>query len=40
MAMACFIKDRGNYIGKSVVIICCGGNIGEETLATAAQILC
>lgn len=39
MAMACFIKERKKYTGKSIVIICCGGNTGEETLATAARIL-
>ena len=39
MAMACFIKERRKYIGMNVVIICCGGNTGEETLAHAAQIL-
>ena len=26
MAMACFIKERKKYTGKSIVIICCGGN--------------
>ena len=39
MAMACFIKERRKYTGMNVVIICCGGNTGEETLAHASQIL-
>ena len=39
MAMACFIKERHNYQGKHVVVICCGGNVGADALDQAAQIV-
>ena len=39
MAMACFIKERRKYTGMRVVIICCGGNTGKETMANAVRIL-
>ena len=39
MAMACFIKEREKYMGKSIVMICCGGNVGAETLAIAGRMM-
>ena len=38
MAMACFVKERRKYSGQNVVVICCGGNVGAETLKHATQV--
>lgn len=40
MAMACFVKERWKYSGKNVVVICCGGNVGAESLKDAIQLSC
>lgn len=39
VAMASYIKQRKQYAGKSVALVCCGGNVLEASYAKAAQLL-
>ena len=38
VGLASFLKSKERWRGKSVAIVCCGGNISQETYAKAEQI--
>ncbi len=38
VSLACFLKTREQWRGKSVAIVCCGGNISDATYAKAEQL--
>lgn len=38
VGLASFLKNKERWQGKSVAIICCGGNISQETYTKAEQI--
>jgi len=38
VSLAAFLKTKEQWKGKSVAIVCCGGNISQETYAKAEQL--
>jgi len=38
VAIAAFLKTKEKYEGKSVVMVCCGGNISQQVYAKAEQL--
>ncbi len=39
MAAACFRRQSERWAGRTVVVVVCGGNVGDEAFARAARLL-
>ena len=39
VAVACFLQQRARWEGKTVVIVVCGGNVGDDVFAEALRLV-